>query len=53
MIGLSHRVVVMREGRLAGLLEGAEISETEIMRYAAGIKQTSIKQSGTNERIGA
>jgi ribose transport system ATP-binding protein len=48
VIGLSHRVVVMREGRLAGLLEGAEISEAEIMRYAAGIKQ-----SGNDERIGA
>jgi ribose transport system ATP-binding protein len=48
VIGLSHRVVVMREGRLAGILEGAEITEGEIMRYAAGIKQ-----SGHDERIGA
>jgi len=48
VIGLSHRVVVMREGRLAGLLEGAEITEAEIMRYAAGIKQ-----SGNDERISA
>jgi acetamidase/formamidase len=36
------------EGRLAGVLEGAEITEGEIMRYAAGIKQ-----SGHDERIGA
>ena len=48
VIGLSHRVVVMREGRMAGLLEGAEISEAEIMRYAAGIKQ-----SGNDERLSA
>jgi len=48
VIGLAHRVVVMREGRLAGVLEGAEISESEIMRYAAGIKQ-----SGHDERISA
>jgi ribose transport system ATP-binding protein len=48
VIGLSHRVVVMREGRMAGLLEGAEITEAEIMRYAAGIKQ-----SGNDERISA
>lgn len=48
VIGLSHRVVVMREGRLAGVLEGAEITEAEIMRYAAGIKQ-----SGQDERISA
>lgn len=48
VIGLSHRVVVMRGGRMAGLLEGAEITEAEIMRYAAGIKQ-----DGTNERLSA
>jgi len=48
VIGLSHRVVVMRSGRLAGVLEGAEITEEEIMRYAAGIKQ-----SGHDERISA
>lgn len=48
VIGLSHRVVVVRAGRLAGVLEGAEITEAEIMRYAAGIKQ-----SGQDERIRA
>jgi ribose transport system ATP-binding protein len=48
VIGLSHRVVVMREGRMAGLLEGAEITEAEIMRYAAGIKQ-----GGNDERLSA
>ncbi len=48
VIGLSHRVVVVRAGRLAGILEGAEITEAEIMRYAAGIKQ-----SGQDERISA
>lgn len=48
VIGLSHRVLVMRNGRLAGRLEGAEISEAEIMRYAAGIKQ-----DGDDERISA
>ena len=45
VIGLSHRVGVMREGRLAGVLEGAAVTEAEIMRYAAGIKQ-----SGHDER---
>lgn len=38
VIGLSHRVIVMREGRKTGTLEGAEITEGEIMRYAAGLK---------------
>ncbi|GHA25329.1 sugar ABC transporter ATP-binding protein [Devosia pacifica] len=42
VIGLSHRVLVMREGRMAGLLEGAEINEAEIMRYAAGVKQGEV-----------
>ena len=48
VIGLSHRVLVMRAGRMAGLLEGTEISEAEIMRYAAGIKHR-----GSDERISA
>ncbi|MCW5720185.1 MAG: sugar ABC transporter ATP-binding protein [Devosia sp.] len=48
VIGLSHKVLVMRNGRLAGQLEGAEIVEAEIMRYAAGIKQ-----GGNDERISA
>lgn len=48
VIGLSHRVVVMRNGRMAGVLEGAEITEAEIMRYAAGIKQ-----GGENDRVSA
>ncbi|GGA44815.1 sugar ABC transporter ATP-binding protein [Pelagibacterium lentulum] len=38
VIGLSHRVAVMREGRVTGILEGAEITEGEIMKYAAGLK---------------
>ncbi|RYE07673.1 MAG: sugar ABC transporter ATP-binding protein [Hyphomicrobiales bacterium] len=48
VIGLSHRVLVMRNGRMAGLVEGAEITEAEIMRYAAGIKQ-----GGNDERLSA
>lgn len=48
VIGLSHRVVVMRQGRMAGMLEGAEITEAEIMRYAAGIKQ-----GGEDDRLSA
>lgn len=48
VIGLSHRIVVMRQGRMAGMLEGAEITEAEIMRYAAGIKQ-----GGEDDRLSA
>ncbi|MBB3611040.1 sugar ABC transporter ATP-binding protein [Rhizobium sp. BK602] len=39
VIGLCTRVAVMREGRIVGMLEGEEISEQEIMRYAAGLKK--------------
>ncbi|MBP1849011.1 sugar ABC transporter ATP-binding protein [Rhizobium halophytocola] len=39
VIGLATRVAVMREGHLVGMLEGEEISEQVIMRYAAGLKR--------------
>ncbi len=39
VIGLCTRIAVMREGRIVGVLEGEEITEQEIMRYAAGLKK--------------
>ena len=41
VIGVSHRVAVMCRGRLAGILEGDEIEEYEIMRFATGLKNHS------------
>lgn len=38
VLGLCHRVVVMRSGRVTGIVSGADINENEIMKYAAGIK---------------
>jgi ribose transport system ATP-binding protein len=38
VIGLCSRVYVMREGSLAGCLEGNHINEEEIMFHATGIK---------------
>ena len=38
LIGLCHRVVVMRSGRVGGILEGRDINEDEIVRYATGLK---------------
>ena len=38
IIGLSHRVAVMYHGELSGVLEGDELEEHEIMRYATGLK---------------
>ena len=38
IIGLCHRVIVMRSQRIVASLEGAEINEDEIMLYATGVK---------------
>ncbi|MBD8875236.1 sugar ABC transporter ATP-binding protein [Roseibium polysiphoniae] len=50
IIGMSHRVAVMRSGRLTGILQGEEIEEHEIMRYATGLKSqgTADATGGTN-----
>ncbi|GAB4532429.1 MAG: sugar ABC transporter ATP-binding protein [Roseibium sp.] len=42
IIGICHRVVVMREGRVTGVLTGDHINENEIMRYAAGLKREDL-----------
>ena len=39
VIGLSHRVLVMRLGRIVGELEGDEITEERIVRYQMGIER--------------
>jgi ribose transport system ATP-binding protein len=36
VIGVSDRILVMREGRIAGFLERAEFSEENVMRLAVG-----------------
>lgn len=41
IIGTCHRVAVMREGRITGILSGDDINENEIVRYAAGLKEAS------------
>ncbi len=38
VIGLSHRVMVMRAGRIVGELEGAAITEEQIVRHQMGIE---------------
>ena len=38
IMGLSHRVMVMRSGEIMGELVGDAINEKEIMYYAAGLK---------------
>jgi ribose transport system ATP-binding protein len=39
IIGICHRVLVMRAGRITGELTGDAINENEIVRYAAGLKE--------------
>jgi ribose transport system ATP-binding protein len=39
IIGLCHRVLVMREGAIATELTGQTITEQEIMYYATGAKE--------------
>jgi len=38
LIGLCHRVLILREGRIAGEITGEEITEGEMMRLALGIE---------------
>lgn len=35
LLGMSDRVMVMSEGKLTGILEGGQATETEVMRLAA------------------
>ena len=37
IIGLSDRVLVMRQGRIAGTLDGGDITEDAIVRHAMGV----------------
>ncbi len=41
IIGLCTRVVVMREGRIADVVEGSDVNEQTIMRAAAGLRRSS------------
>ncbi|WP_237724932.1 sugar ABC transporter ATP-binding protein [Deinococcus alpinitundrae] len=38
LLGLSQRLLVVREGRIVGELSGAEMSEQEVIQYATGLK---------------
>ncbi len=40
LLGLCHRIAVLRSGRLAGVLDGETASEDAIMRLAAGVKES-------------
>ena len=38
LIGLAHRLVVMRSGHITGEIEGEDINEPEIIAFATGLK---------------
>ena len=38
LLGLCHRIAVMRAGRIEAILDGPATTEEEIMHYAAGVK---------------
>jgi ribose transport system ATP-binding protein len=39
IIGMSHRVIVMKEGRIMGTVQGQEINEEQIMFLATGVRE--------------
>jgi len=41
IVGMCHRVIVMKEGRIMGVLAGDAISEAEIMFLATGVRETA------------
>ncbi len=45
LIGLCRRIVVFRNGRIAGTLSGSAISEEEIIYLATGVKSSADAKS--------
>jgi ribose transport system ATP-binding protein len=39
LIGMCHRVIVMKEGRIMGTVQGQQINEEEIMFLATGVRE--------------
>jgi ribose transport system ATP-binding protein len=40
LIGVCHRILVMRNGRIAGEVSGEAMTEAEIVVHATGVVQT-------------
>jgi ABC-type sugar transport system ATPase subunit len=38
LLGMCHRIAVMRSGRIAAELEGDDMTERKIMYHAAGVE---------------
>ena len=50
VIGVSDRLAVMREGRIAGMLERGDFSEENVLRLAVGSGDAPAGQSRRNQR---
>ncbi|MDR3210943.1 MAG: sugar ABC transporter ATP-binding protein [Planctomycetota bacterium] len=50
VIGLCHRVAVLHEGEITGILEGKDLTEEEIMLYATRLKTTPGTTGGESPR---
>ena len=42
LLGLCHRIAVMRDGNLRGVLDGTTATDREVMRMAAGVEETGV-----------
>jgi ribose transport system ATP-binding protein len=47
LIGLCHRILVMRSGRIVGEVTGAAMTEDEIVTYATGVKTMAPAEAPT------
>ncbi|RVB98491.1 sugar ABC transporter ATP-binding protein, partial [Mesorhizobium sp. M7A.F.Ca.AU.002.06.1.1] len=48
LIGLCDRVLVVREGRIAGELAASELGEEAIIMLASGVQDSSIQRQAQN-----
>ncbi len=48
IVGMCHRVIVMKEGRIMGSLSGDEINEAEIMFLATGVRESNGAPASVN-----
>ena len=46
ILGMSDRIVIMHEGRIAGELEASQATQADVMRYATG---SSLRTSSTQQ----
>ncbi|HHW7570769.1 TPA: sugar ABC transporter ATP-binding protein [Mannheimia haemolytica] len=49
VLGVSDRIIVMREGRMTGMLETKKTNQEEIMHYATGVKNMFAREYGVEK----